>query len=72
MSLRVRYVLVHLGLFLALGMFLERSAMAYTDPGSALLIFQSASAFITGTMFYFRKRLKRLLMRSRADKDDGN
>ena len=68
MSLRARYVLTHVVLLLALGVFFERPARAYTDPGSALLIFQGVSAFVTGAMFYFRRRLKGIFSRARAEK----
>ena len=69
MSLRVSYVFTHVVLFLALGVLFERQAHAYTDPGSALLLFQGMSAFVTGAMFYFRRRLKGLFLRNRVSKD---
>ena len=47
---------------------MERRAYAYTDPGSTLLVFQSLSAIFSGGLFYFRKRLKSLIVKS---KDPG-
>ena len=61
---KLKYFAVTLALFLALGIFLERPAYAYVDPGSSLLVFQSISAMITGALFYFRKRVKALFTRS--------
>ena len=48
----------------ALGLTFERRAFGYTDPGSALLLFQSMGAVASGVLFYFRRRLKRLFTRS--------
>lgn len=61
---KLKYFTVTLALFLALGIFLERPAYAYVDPGSSLLVFQSISAMITGALFYFRRRLKSLITRT--------
>ncbi len=52
-------------IFLALGFSLERSAYAYVDPGSSLILFQSVGAMITGGLFYFRRRFRSLLSRSK-------
>jgi hypothetical protein len=57
---KLMYFAVTAALFLSLGVALERPAYAYVDPGSSLLIFQSISAVVTGTLFYFRKRVKSL------------
>jgi hypothetical protein len=64
MILRLKYCAVTAALFIALTFCFERPAYAYVDPGSSLLIFQSLSAVVTGTMFYFRRRLKSLFTRS--------
>ena len=64
MSLRAKYFVITSALFLALSFSLERRAYAYVDPGSSLLLFQSASAIVTGTLFYFRRRLKALFSRA--------
>jgi hypothetical protein len=61
---KLKYFAVTLALFLVLGVFLERPAYAYVDPGSSLLVFQSISAMITGALFYFRRRLKALITRT--------
>jgi hypothetical protein len=63
MSLKLKYFAVTAGLFLALGIFFERPAYGYVDPGSSLLVFQSISALVTGAMFYFRRRVKALFTR---------
>jgi hypothetical protein len=63
-SLKLKYTVVTALFFLALAVSLERPAYAYVDPGSSLLLFQSVSAVVTGTLFYFRRRLKALLGRS--------
>lgn len=65
MALKCKYWTLTLLLFLSLGLFFERPAHAYTDPGSALLLFQSIGAVASGALFYFRRRLKRLFTRSR-------
>ena len=36
----------------------ERPAHAYVDPGSGILACQAISAFFTGTLFYFRRRIR--------------
>lgn len=51
---------------LCLGMAFEQRAYAYTDPGSALLLFQSLGAVASGALFYFRRSLKRLMTRGEA------
>jgi hypothetical protein len=51
-------------LFIALSFTFERQAHAYVDPGSGLLIFQGISAIFSGTLFYFRRRLKSLFGRA--------
>jgi hypothetical protein len=61
MILRLRYMAVTGAFLFFLALTFERTAYAYTDPGSAILIFQSLSAVVTGSLFYFRKRLKNLI-----------
>lgn len=68
MSLKVKYFAVTAALFVALGFCFERPAYAYVDPGSSLLIFQSVSAMITGTLFFFRRRLKALFTKTSIHK----
>jgi hypothetical protein len=70
MHRRVLYLAVTGALFLALSGMLERPAHAYVDPGSSLLVFQSVSAFVTGTLFYFRRRIKALFSKSRVSQAD--
>ncbi len=45
------------------------AAYAYVDPGTGLLVYQSMTAFATGLMFYFRRRLKLFLFRKSANPD---
>ena len=66
MHRRVLYLAVTGAIFLALSCMLERPAHAYVDPGSSLLLFQSASAFVTGALFYFRRRIKALFSKPRV------
>ena len=61
---QLRYWSLTLLLFAALGLFFERPAHAYTDPGSTLLLFQSIGAVASGALFYFRRRLKTLFTRT--------
>jgi hypothetical protein len=68
MHLRLKYFAVTCALALTLSIAFERRAYAYTDPGSSLLLFQSLSAMFTGGLFYFRKRLKSLISRSKFQK----
>ena len=68
MSLKIKYFAVTAALFIALGFCFERPAYAYVDPGSSLLIFQSISAMITGTLFFFRRRLKALFSKPSSHK----
>lgn len=63
MSLKLKYFALTVVLFLALGCTFERSAYAYVDPGSSLLIFQTLSAIVTGAIFYLRRRIKALFTR---------
>lgn len=66
MTDRLKYYAITVVLFLMLSFSLERRAYAYVDPGSSLLVFQSLSAIFTGTVFYFRRRLKSLFTRAEA------
>lgn len=66
MVLRVNYLVVTIVLLFSIACFFERPAYGYVDPGSSLLMFQSISAFVTGALFYFRRRLKRLFIKPRS------
>jgi hypothetical protein len=61
---KLKYFAVTLMLLVALSFSLERQAHAYVDPGSGLLIFQGISAVVSGTLIYFRRRIKSLFTRS--------
>jgi hypothetical protein len=64
MIYRLKLFALTLMLFVALGFALEGQAHAYVDPGSGLLIFQGISAVFSGALFYFRRRLKNLFIKS--------
>ncbi len=68
MAIRWTYWSVTLLFVFSLGLCLERRAYAYTDPGSCLLLFQSLGAVASGALFYFRRTLKRLFVRSESKK----
>lgn len=61
---KLTYLVVTVLLIVALGFTFEPRAYAYVDPGSGLLIFQGVSAVVSGTLIYFRRRLKALFVRS--------
>jgi len=65
MNLKLSSFVVTCALVLSIGVTFERCAYAYVDPGSSLLVFQSLSAIFTGGLFYFRKRLRSLISRSK-------
>ena len=65
MTARLRYYAVTLMLFIALLTSSIPAAYAYVDPGSGLLAYQSITAFVTGLLFYFRRRLKMIFVRDR-------
>jgi hypothetical protein len=64
MAHNLKYFAVTLMLLTALSFTFERQAHAYVDPGSGLLIFQGISAVFSGALFYFRRRLKNLFVRT--------
>lgn len=72
MKLKIGYIAVTGLLLIALCLTLEPRAYAYVDPGSSLLMYQSLTAMITGGLFYFRRRLKSLLFRSRSEEIQSN
>ncbi|RRA50041.1 hypothetical protein D1Y84_08435 [Acidipila sp. EB88] len=41
----------------------QKTAHAYADPGTSLMLVQSLSAAASGLLFYFRRRLKLLFTR---------
>jgi len=64
MARNLKYFAITLMLFIALSFAFERQAHAYVDPGSGLLIFQGISAVFSGALFYFRRRLKSLFIKT--------
>ncbi len=67
MKARICYVAVTLLAVAGLLASSTRVAHAYVDPGTGLLVYQSMTAFVTGLMFYFRRRIKLLLFKNRSD-----
>ncbi len=65
---KLMYWSLTLLLLLSLGITFELPARAYTDPGSALLLFQSLGAVASGVLFYFRRHVKRLFTRNGQSK----
>jgi hypothetical protein len=63
----LRHLAMTVLLLVALSFTFERQAHAYVDPGSGLLIFQGISATFSGTLFFFRRRLKNLFAKTRND-----
>ena len=66
------YFIVTCGLLVSICFCFERQAYAYVDPGSSLVLFQGISSVCMGVLYYFRKRLKALLRRSKAAETAGN
>jgi hypothetical protein len=64
MTHNLKYFAITLTLLIALSFTFERQAHAYVDPGSGLLIFQGISAALSGVLFYFRRRLKNLFIKT--------
>jgi hypothetical protein len=64
-----KLVAVTVMLVIALNFTFERQAHAYVDPGSGLLIFQGISATVSGVLFYFRRRIKNLFVRTESKSD---
>jgi hypothetical protein len=60
MALQFGSIAVSACLIFSLLCLLDRPAYAYVDPGSGLLAFQSLTAFVTGSLFFFRQKIKRL------------
>ena len=71
MTARLQYFAVTLMVLAALLTCSTHAAYAYVDPGTGLLVYQSMTAFATGVMFYFRRRLKLFLFRKGPDSDKG-
>jgi hypothetical protein len=71
MTHTLKLVAVTVILFVALSFTFERQAHAYVDPGSGLLLFQGISATISGVLFYFRRRIKNLFVRTQPKSDPG-
>jgi hypothetical protein len=64
-----KLVAVTVVLVVTLSFTFERQAYAYVDPGSGLLIFQGISATVSGVLFYFRRRIKNLFVRTQPKSD---
>jgi hypothetical protein len=64
MAQNLKYFAITLMLLIALSFTFERQAHAYIDPGSGLLMFQGISAVFSGALFYFRRRLRNLFVKT--------
>jgi hypothetical protein len=64
MAHNLKYFTITLMLLVMLSFTFERQAHAYVDPGSGLLIFQGISALFSGALFYFRRRLRSLFVKT--------
>ena len=64
MRLKLGYIVVTVAMLFCLSLSLERRAYAYVDPGSGLLVCQSASAIFAGMLYYFRRRLGLLFQKA--------
>jgi hypothetical protein len=64
MTRTLKYFAATLMLLVALSFAFERQAYAYVDPGSGLLIFQGISATVSAALFYFRRRVRNLFVRT--------
>ena len=64
--MKVLHFVVLSGLFFFLFLSFERPAMAYIDPGSGLFLMQGFSSMCVGALFFARRRLKRLVTRSKV------
>jgi hypothetical protein len=71
MTHTLKLVAVTVMLVVALSFTFERQAHAYVDPGSGLLLFQGISATISGVLFYFRRRIKNLFVKTQPKSDPG-
>jgi len=71
MTHTLKLVAVTVMLLVALSFTFEQQAHAYVDPGSGLLLFQGISATISGVLFYFRRRIKNLFVRTQPKSDPG-
>lgn len=67
---RILCSMVTVGGLLAFAIATERPAHAYVDPGSGLLLIQTASSIVAGVLFYFRRRLGLLFARKDLPKSD--
>ncbi|HEU5341061.1 hypothetical protein [Edaphobacter sp.] len=70
MARKLTYLVVTALLVVALGCTFEPKAYAYVDPGSGLLMFQGISAAVTGTLIYFRRKLKALFIKSAKEETE--
>jgi hypothetical protein len=64
MAHHLKYFAITLTLLIVLSFTFERQAHAYVDPGSGLLIFQGISAIFSGALFYFRRRIRNLFVKT--------
>jgi len=58
-------MIARLFVFLYFVVLFEKTALAYTDPGSALLLWQGLVSGCFGVIFYFRSRIRKLFRREK-------
>jgi hypothetical protein len=71
MTHTLKLVAITMMLVVALSCTFEQQAHAYVDPGSGLLLFQGISATVSGVLFYFRRRIKYLFVKTQPKSDPG-
>jgi len=68
----VRGILGGLAFALTVLIACEKNAYAYTDPGSALLLWQMVVSVLMGAAYYFRKYILRIIGKGdKPRKDEG-
>ena len=70
--LKLAYFFVSCGLVVCIFFAFEQRAYAYVDPGSSLVVFQGVSSVVMGVLYYFRKRLKGLMTRTKTPQASTN
>jgi hypothetical protein len=72
MTITLKYARATFLLLVALLFALERHAYTYADRGPGPIIFQALGAICSGTVFYFRRRIRCLLLRGARSTTRGD
>lgn len=67
--LKIAFLCITCAMFLAFAQALERPAYGYVDPGSGLLLLQSAGSAVMAALFVCRRKIARLLRLSSSSED---